>query len=472
MSDKAPLEAGELTLQELELRLRWLIDLRWLAVAGVITLPAAATILLHFQLPVPSLALAGVGIAAYNMAFRAWLKSRRAALTERLAHRMANVQIAADLAALTAVLHLSGGVDNPLWSYYVFHVIIAATMLSPLEAYAQATWGIVLFAALVAAEALGILPHYHLPMLADPELHRSLHAWLVVAALASVLYISAYLACSIAQRLREREQQLERLTREARVRAEQCQLAYDRLSQVQKVQVEYMRKMAHEIKAPFAAIATGLSVLLDGLVGEIPPKQRELLERARRRAQDGIAMANDLLDLARLRDLPEQRFEPVDMAHVISQVAELYAEQAAAKNIALHVDVADGLPLVLGDEDALSTMLSNLVSNAIKYTPEGGEVAISAAAEPGRVVVRVSDTGRGIAKDDIPRLFQEFYRTPDARRSGIEGTGLGLAIVKSVVDRHNGTIEVESELGKGTTFTVRLPAADQVSALSPEASNG
>ncbi|MBC7286569.1 MAG: HAMP domain-containing histidine kinase [Armatimonadetes bacterium] len=459
MSSSVTPEAGQVTLHEITERLGWLTDLRWLAVAGVVALPVLATVILEAELPLPWLTLTGVAIAAYNVAFRAWLKRTRNRMTVRLAHIMANAQIGLDLAALTLVLHLSGGVDSPLWVYYVFHIIIAATMLSTAAAYAQATSAVVLFGLCVFAESRGIVHHYRIPFFAVPELYRSPQAWLVVAVLASVLYISAYLACSISERLRQRERELERISQEAQQQASQCQVAYQQLAELQKSQVSYMRKMAHEIKAPFAAIATALSVILDGLVAQDPEKQREILERARRRAHDGIAMANDLLDLARLRQLPTTEFAPVNLVHLINHVADMFLEQAAVKNIELRIEVADNLPQVWGDADAIETMLANLVSNAVKYTPEGGRVTVSAAPEPDGVVVRVSDTGLGIPEQDIPRLFEEFFRTAEARRSGIDGTGLGLAIVKSVVDRHGGTIDVDSRVGEGTTFMVRLPLA-------------
>lgn len=460
-------ELGALTLAEVVSRLHWLIHLRWLAAAGVVVLPLAAANVLGYALPTFPLALVGMGIAVYNLAFRAWLRRRGEAIDATAAARMANIQITVDLTALTVVLHLSGGVDNPLSGYYVFHVIIAATMLTPAAAFAQATWAVFLYSAMVAAEMYGLLPHHHLPLLADERLHKDPHAFLIVLALASVLYVSAYLACSIVQRLREREAELERMRREAHQTATQCQAAYDKLVEVQHTQVQYLRRVAHELKSPLAAISTAISVVLEGLVGDVHPKQREMLERIQRRCQDAIATVGDLLDLARMRELPPQQFEPVDLRHVIDAIEAAYAEDAAAKGISLQVEQSVSLPPVRGDMEALQTMLGNLVSNAVKYTQSGGQVIISAKPEDDMVVLSVADNGPGIAEEELPRIFDEFYRSPEMRRSDIEGTGLGLPIVKSIVEAHSGRIEVRSRRGEGTTFTVYLPAITEAASEGP-----
>jgi len=449
---------GALTLAELTARLAWLTHLRWIAAAGVVVLPLAVDSALKYHLPVLSLALVGVAIAAYNLAFRAWLKAHSATMDFRLTRLMANTQIAVDLAALTVVLHLSGGVGNPLSCYYVFHVVIAATMLTPLAAYGQATWAVLLYSAMVGAEAAGWLPHHSLGPLEAESLYRSPHAALPVLAMASAVYVTAYLTCSIALRLRERETELEQMSLEAHNTAAQCRLAYDELLVVQHAQVQYMRRVTHELKAPLSAIAQALSVVLEGLTGDVPEKQREMLERSYRRAQDAIATLGDLLDLARMRELPQAEFSAVDVSHVAETVVDEYAEQAASRRIQIGFQARGRLPAVHGDHEALTTMLANLLSNAVKYCGDGGHVTMTAEAEGDYVVLRVTDNGPGISQDDLPRVFDEFYRAPEMRQSGLEGTGLGLAIVRSIVERHGGMVTAHSESEVGTTFVVRLPA--------------
>ncbi len=388
-------------------------------------------------------------------------------MTERLASIMANVQIAVDLVALTTVLHFSGGVENPLVAYYVFHVIIAATLVSMTVAYAQATFALLLFAGMTAGEATGVLHHWHILGISQEGVYNTYFAWLVVAAVASTLYVTAFLSVAIAQRLRQREYQLEHLSQETGVRAAQCQLAYDRLVELQRGQIQYMRRVTHELKGPLAAIVTSLAVIMERYVGDVAPDQQRLLERAYKRAQDALDMLGDLLDLARIRDLPPERFQEVEMNRIIDAVVEVHADEATARRIQLRVETSGRLPAVNGDHEALETMLANLLSNAIKYSEEGGQVTVSAAAEGGFAVLRVADNGPGIAQEDLGRIFDDFYRSPEARQRNIDGTGLGLAIVKSIVERHGGSIEVNSKPGHGSVFTVRLPVVVADGSLPP-----
>lgn len=439
-------------------RLQWFIRMRWIAAAAVIILPLFVSEVLGLDLPMLRLSITGVIIGLYNVVFWGWLHLCEEHMTERLGAIMANVQISVDLVALTVVLHFSGGVENPLAAYYVFHVIIAATLVSMMAAYAQATFAVVLFTAMTAAESSGLLHHWHIIGLSQGGVYNTYFAWLDVLAVASLLYVVAYMSVAVAERLRQREYQLERLSQETGVRAAQCEIAYDRLVELQRGQIQYMRRVTHELKAPLAAIVTSLAVILEQYVGDVDETQTHLLERAYKRAQDALDMLGDLLDLARMRELPSANFQDVEINRIIDDVVEAHADDAAARSVKLRVETTGRLPAVSGDHEALETMLANLVGNAIKYTNEGGQVTVSAAAESGFAVLRVSDKGPGIPQEDIGRIFDDFYRSPEARKRGIDGTGLGLAIVKSIVDRHGGTVEVSSEPGEGATFTVRLPA--------------
>jgi signal transduction histidine kinase len=442
---------------EMLYRLRWFVRLRWIAAAAVIALPLFISEGVGVDLPLLRLSLVGIIIAGYNLLFRVWLQLAEDKMTDRLGAVIANLQIVADLVTLTVVLHFSGGVENPLVAYYVFHVIIAATMLSMPAAYAQATLAIALFAAMTAGEASGILHHWHILGLSQEGVYNTYFAWLVVAAVASTLYVTAFLSVAIAERLRQREYQLERLGQETGVRAAQCQLAYDRLVELQRGQIQYMRRVTHELKGPLAAIVTSLAVIMEHYAGDVDETQARLLERVYKRAQDALDMLGDLLDLARMRELPTERFQPVEMNRLIESVVEGHADQAIARGLELRVESSGRLPAINGDREALETMLANLVSNAIKYTKAGGQVTLGTASEAGHAVIRVTDNGPGIPQEDLPRIFDDFYRSPEARKRDIDGTGLGLAIVKSIVDRHGGTIDVASKPGEGATFTIRLP---------------
>ena len=220
-----------------------------------------------------------------------------------------------------------------------------------------------------------------------------------------------------------------------------------------------MRRVAHELRAPLGAIASLLSVVSDGLTGQVPPKQLELVRRAELRLAEMLRLVNDLLTLSRSRHgALTEHIESVDVGDVIENVAGLQRARAEAKGITLEITVPELLPPVRADSEGLIQIMSNLIAHAVKYTPDGGRVAVSAQADDSDVVVRVRDTGIGIPKEDLDRVFDEFYRSRTAREFERIGTGLGLAIVKSIVTALSGSIEVESEVGVGTEFSVRLPA--------------
>jgi signal transduction histidine kinase len=149
--------------------------------------------------------------------------------------------------------------------------------------------------------------------------------------------------------------------------------------------------------------------------------------------------------------------EPLDLAAVIRDQVVFHQPRAEAQAVRLEHDLPEGLPPLLANRQNLEEVLSNLITNAIKYSPEGGRVTVSAFAQDDYLCIRVVDTGLGIPAEELNAIFQQFYRVKDEKTRYIQGTGLGLAIVKSIVESHQGRIMVESQSGKGSTFTVFLP---------------
>jgi two-component system sensor histidine kinase/response regulator len=233
--------------------------------------------------------------------------------------------------------------------------------------------------------------------------------------------------------------------------------------------------VSHQLKAPLAAIQQYLQVWshLES-TGQAEDKRQEWLERCVRRTEEMQALIQDWLTLARVErgELVRQRVQ-VDLGGVIPNIFEAYEPLAAASSIRLDSQLTDGACVVAGDPACLGVLFDNLVSNAIKYNKAGGSVTVASVVQSGEVAVSVADTGIGIAEQDRRRLFEEFFRagTEGAGKPG--GTGLGLAICRRIASEMGGTITVESEPGKGSTFTVRLPAwrgdADPASGM-PDAS--
>jgi signal transduction histidine kinase len=280
--------------------------------------------------------------------------------------------------------------------------------------------------------------------------------------LGTTLYLSAYMATGITTRLRERERSIVDLSEEIRRNAEALQTAYQRLREVEKMKSQYMRKVSHELRSPLSTIQSALKVVLEGLAGDLSDRSRDMVSRAERRARELISVTQDLLVLSRARDakLAEQ-MEMVSLADIAASISEEMRPVAEEKSVSLALEVREGVPQMLADPEEMMQLVGNLVGNAIKYTPSGGSVSVSVGPEGGGARLEVADTGIGIPKEDLPKVFEEFYRTENARQHAAEGTGLGLSIVKVIADAHGAKVALDSEVGRGTRFTVVFPPRAQ-----------
>jgi two-component system phosphate regulon sensor histidine kinase PhoR len=228
------------------------------------------------------------------------------------------------------------------------------------------------------------------------------------------------------------------------------------MKRVEQVKAQFINMVAHELRAPLAAV-DGYLAAIDG--GYVPDsqKQHEIIQRSKQRIHSLVNLVGDLLDMARIDGGTVRReIVPQQIGTVFKEVRDLMQPLADQKQIHLEFQLPDGLPSVLIDREEFIRMLNNLVDNAVKYNRHGGHVRISAEREAPYVRISVADTGIGISKEGIRRLFTEFYREKREENSLIPGTGLGLSIVKRIVDFYHGRIAVESELDKGATFTVWL----------------
>jgi signal transduction histidine kinase len=212
-----------------------------------------------------------------------------------------------------------------------------------------------------------------------------------------------------------------------------------------------------DLKNPLTAIM-GYADLLTKL-GQLSPQQANFVERIRNSSRQMFELVQDLLELARLDMGIELKMEPVDLREMVSVIAEDFRSQAGVKQQALSISVNDAPMLVNVDIARMKQVLRNLIGNAVKYTPPGGQVFVSAEAHDRVACFRVQDTGIGIPPADLPFIFDKFYRVQSDATRDIEGSGLGLAIVKAIIDQHHGQVEVESKEGQGTCFSVSLPIA-------------
>lgn len=236
-------------------------------------------------------------------------------------------------------------------------------------------------------------------------------------------------------------------------RTRELTAANEQLAELDRLKSKFVSDVSHELRTPIA----NLKLYADLLERGQPDKQAHYRTVLKQQTQRLSQLVEDILDLSRLEIARQNTlFGPVDLSAVIDQVVTAHQPRAEVAGLQLTFAAEDDLPPVCGDIHQLTQVVTNLIVNALNYTPCGW-VRVAMTAQAGRVCVRVADSGQGIAPEDLPHIFDRFYRGREARQRDIPGTGLGLAIVKEIVEAHQGSITVDSRVGEGTTFEVHLP---------------
>jgi signal transduction histidine kinase len=239
---------------------------------------------------------------------------------------------------------------------------------------------------------------------------------------------------------------------------------YQRLVELNELKNRFLGVAAHDLRNPLGAIQTYLKMFLDGFFGDMTEEQREVMTDMALASDTMLNLVNDLLDISAIEaGHLELETRAVDLGDFLRECHRANRLIAEAKSIDLTLDTPDGLPAVELDARRIGQVLSNLLTNAVKFSHPGTTVTLTARTAGDSIDISVSDQGQGIPENDLPKLFTEFGRASVKPTAGEKSTGLGLAIVKRIVDAHGGAIRVDSEVGKGSTFTVTLPTRFQVS---------
>jgi len=481
--------------QELSEWIEQLIQFRWLITIGALVIAVVANHLLPGGLPMFPLVSLTAGFAICNTLF--FLLTRRlcSAPSPLTQHAVPiHLQVILDLVFLTALLHFLGGLETPLFSFYLIYVVLASTLLSKTASLAYAGLASFFYLSLLALEGLGYIPHYNLTGFCNPARFRQpIHIFTTSLTLTATTLLTAHftsrivascrrkarelhkanLACEeraqelteLNAKLKEREQELMEANLACEMRAQELAKLYAKLKELDEAKSQFIYLVTHELRAPVAAMQSYLKLILEGYVP--PEREREFIQKAEQRALDQLALINDLLDLARLeKPRAKAQVEPLDMGEVLCNVSDLMSAQAEAKGLSFKVEIAPNLSPVRANLEHMRQLWTNLISNAIKYTMPGGSVAVSLTEGAEGIVGRVQDTGIGISPEDLPRIFDEFYRAQNAKAMERRGTGLGLTIAKHIVETYGGKIWAESELGRGSTFAFVLPKEHEPTAPS------
>ncbi len=241
-------------------------------------------------------------------------------------------------------------------------------------------------------------------------------------------------------------------------RTKQLASALEEVKEINKMKSEFISAVSHELRTPLTSIKGYASLLITGKLGAVPEAVKERLEKINAHSDNLVKMINNLLDIARIESgRVEMKMEKCNITSIIETVHDLLTPQMREKNLQWKTDIGKEIPELVLDKHQVERIFINLVGNAIKFTPEKGTIAIRVRHDPQAATIEVSDTGIGVTKEDLDKLFDEFYRVDNAINQNVKGTGLGLSLVKKIVDAHQGKIWVTSELDRGTTFHFTLP---------------
>jgi signal transduction histidine kinase len=421
----------------------WFISLRWVAAGGVLVTLLFVNFRFAYALPYPTLYSLTALLGLINLAFTLYfhlLKHRSLSRGELAV--FFNVQIVCDYIFLFFLVYLTGFLENPFTYFFVFHIMLTAFIFSPEVVLAYVSGLIALFVAVSFAEYFRLIPHY--PLAGHLEA-AYLRLFLPRAVgLCSTLAISAYLIIAIKRRIAEKGRRVE--------------VELNRYKELDKIKSNFILQVTHELRGPIAAMNGYHEMLLRGLGGAIPDRGAELLRKANRRTENLLTIMDEMIDYAYMKSEEEVGLaqSEIHLTELIGANLELYSGPAEQKGIRLAASCPKALSL-RSNRDLLNIILGNLLTNAIRYSPAGTTVAVSARAAEGELDLEVRDQGYGIEPEEMEKIFEEFYRTRRARELERDGTGLGLPIVKRAVETLHGRLTLYSELDKGTSFHVLFP---------------
>ena len=267
---------------------------------------------------------------------------------------------------------------------------------------------------------------------------------------------------AILSELEEKRAELEEVNRQLNESNRELNEANAKLRELSEMKEEFLALTTHDLRSPLTVISGVISFFTSGRLGELSPEQKNMVSMMERNAQSLIELVNDLLDASKLESgTMRLDLSSIDLSSLFGELRETMEPLAREKGIALEVQLPAELPPVRADRTKLRRVLVNLLSNALKFTGKGGTVEVRAARDTeGLVRISISDTGVGIAPEDVERLFDKYEQARSRATRGEKGTGLGLYITKQLVELHGGEIKVDSQIGKGSTFSFTLPEAE------------
>lgn len=431
---------------------KWFIRIRWIAVGILITATYVVKYLLHISVQDKSIFILAALLLFLNVFHRIVLKQLKKNSGSRAIQKIKqeiHFQIVTDLIILTLILHFSGGIENPIIIFYFFHMIIASSIFSTFQSYAYALFTMLLAASLAVLECYSIVPHFPLEGFVSHDLYRNefyVFGSGFVFAITSILIV--FLSHMIIYRSIKTEATYVRTNFE--------------LENKDKLKNEYVLRVTHDIKGHVAAILSCIDVIRSGIAGPLTDVQKEFSDRVYERAELLSTFIKNLLNLTRKRLKHDSEFEGFLLKEIIDKVVLTVQTLAKDKSIDFNFSFDNSIQIITGNPFTIEELYSNLLLNAVKYTPPKGRISLIVRRQQDQIISEISDSGIGIPKEELPKVFDEFYRASNVPKDIKTGSGLGLSIAKQIVENHKGKIQVSSEPGVWTKFTIILPENPEI----------
>lgn len=438
-------------------RNRWLIMLRYGAVVmlvsmcfGVYAVESFFPNIQFYELP---LWIISAVILAYNLIFhKLWNDFPKMKFKKLKVHSLhfSLMQICFDFCALIFLIYFTGGVESPLNAFFIFHIIIGSLLLPGSVVGLILSIVILVLLSISLLSFYGTIPHHTIIGLLPETLYDNV-SYIVIfySFLTLTLFVCIYLTNSIAKQLYTRERLLTD--------------AYQNLENAEKEKSQYVMSIVHDLKTPIAAALTYLNMILGGNLGAILEEQKKPLERSKTRLYSAITTINDILNISHIKLLSKlDELQDVSLCDLFREIFQDTSVLFKSKNIRIDLVCEQKGPFMLKSEPKLLKLaLSNLISNAFKYTNQDGKVEVRILDNQNLLTIIIADSGIGIPKKDIDKIFKDFYRSSVSKKLAIEGTGLGLSIVNNIIKKFGGSARVESpsylfkdEKNPGTQFIV------------------
>lgn len=432
----------------------WFIKLRFIAFVSLINFIIAVKFFFKFELTesqLYSFIIVTGFILFYNILFDVNKKSFSIKNQKFTPIHFSLLQIVLDLFSLSILVYFTGGIETPLFMFFIFHMIIGSLLLPASIMYFLAGLMLSFFTIFSGLEYLNIIPHQNLIGLYRYEVYNDPN--FVIGFLVSfsfVVFVSIFLTSKIVRDLYERESQLK--------------LALDDLHSAEESKQKYIIAVVHELKSPIASIISSLELVLGNYLGDVPIKIKDKLARTKERGDEAIKNINSILHISRFKLLSNINRSEFNISELINKLVNNYKDQAIRKNIKIDIEnISNRKILINADEILLELALSNIIGNSVKYTPKDGNILIEINVSDQYININISDDGIGIPQSELDKIFEEYFRASNTKKYNIEGTGTGLNIVKQIIDAHKGIVSVysPSQLHKtnrpGVIFTIQLP---------------